>query len=223
MIRLCGRIILGLALTLSGCRTSVPEPQQPSPKAPPPVVLPPPSKQPLYTIATEDPDEIALLRQQLKLTGVTATPGAIYFEADQGQLGRLKELGYQVAQADPEAVDYRIVRVQRRGTEEELRAQGITIIAREKAYWVVSGKLGQLRRLVAAGYVLQPIATDEPRLRQIRIVVSSNDDVQRVANYQVDIFGVADTTGRRFVIRGAALDMQIDRLREAGFTVEILP
>ena len=75
---------------------------------------------------------------------------------------------------------------------------------------------------MAAGYVLQPIAPDEPRPRLIRIVVTSQDDVQRVANYQVDIFTVADSAGR-FTINGAALDMQIDRLRAAGFTVVQLP
>jgi|SRR6266850_2610298 len=223
MMRLRGIIILGLALTLSRCRASAPpEHQQPSPEGRPAIALQPPSKQPLYVIATDDPDEIALLTQQLKLTNVTATPGAVYFEADAGQLGRLRELGYQVTQADPEAVDYRIVRVGRRGTEEELRGQGIIIISREKTYWIVSGKLGQLRRLVAAGYLLQPIAPDEPRPRVIRIVVTSQDDVQRVANYQVDIFTVADSAGR-FTIDGAALDMQIDRLRAAGFTVVVLP
>jgi len=193
-----------------------------TPETLPAVVLPAPSTTPRYAIATDDPDEIALLTQQLKLTHVTATRGTIYFEADAGQLSRLRELGYQITQADPEAVDFRVLRVRRRGTEEELREQGITIIAREKTYWVVSGKLGQLRRLVAAGYVLQPIAPDEPRPRLIRIVVASQDDVQRVANYQVDIFTVADSAGR-FTINGAALDMQIDRLRAAGFTVVQLP
>lgn len=77
-------------------------------------VLPAPSTTPRYAIAIDDPDEIALLRQQLKLTHVTATRGAIHFEADTGQLSRLKELGYQVTKADPEAVDYRVVRVRAR-------------------------------------------------------------------------------------------------------------
>lgn len=214
-------VIATAVVTVLGChRPSQQVP--PTPETLPAVVLPAPSATPRYAIAIDDPDEIALLTQQLKLTHVRATRGAVYFEADPGQLSRLKELGYQITQADPEALDYRVLRVRRRGTEEELRAQGITIIAREKTYWVVSGKLGQLRRLAAAGYLLQPIAPDEPRPRLIRIVVTSRDDVQRVANYQVDIFTVADSAGR-FTINGAALDMQIDRLRAAGFTVVQLP
>jgi len=217
MSKLAVVVIAGLAVL--ACRgPQIPPPPSTTPETLPAVVLPEPSRTPRYSIATADPDEIALLTQQLKLTGVTATPGAIYFEADAGQLSRVKELGYQVTQVDPEVVDYRIVRVRRRGSEEELRAQGITIIAREKTYWIVSGKLGQLRRLVADGYLLQPIAPDEPRPRLVRIVVTSQDDVQRVANYQIDIFTVADSAGR-FTINGAALDMQIDRLRAAGFTV----
>ena len=210
-------------VTILAChKPQIPAPPTTTPETLPAVVLPEPSKTPRYSIAIADPDEIALLTQQLKLARVTATPGALYFEADAGQLGRLRELGYQVTQKDPETVDYRIVRVRRRGSEEELRAQGIIIIAREKTYWIVSGQLGQLRRLVADGYLLQPIAPDEPRPRLIRIVVTSQDDVQRVANYQVDIFTVADSAGR-FTIDGAALDIQIDRLRAAGFTVVQLP
>jgi hypothetical protein len=217
-----GSIVLTVALTavaITGCH----RPSQPGPETGPEVVLPPPSTAPRYTIVVDDPDEIALLTQQLKLTAVTATRGAIYFDADAGQLGRLRELGYVVTQADPEAIGYRIVRIRRRGSEEELRSQGITVISREKTYWVVSGSLATLRRLVAQGYRLEAIAPDEPRPRVIRIVVSSADDVQRVANYQVDIFAVSDTTGRRFIINGAALDMQIDRLRAAGFIVTVLP
>lgn len=223
MTKLPNVIVLGLALSLSACRKPAAEQEPPSPDTGPPVVLPAPSKEPRYSIAVDDPDEIALLTQQLKLNQVLATRGRVYFSADESQLGRLRELGYEVTQADPEAVDYRVLRVHRRGSEEDLRSQGVTIIAREKAYWVVSGTLGQLRRLAAAGYRLDAIAPDEPHHKLILIIVGSRDDVQRVANYQVDIFTVSDTTGRRFAIHGAALDMQIDQLRAAGFTVTVLP
>lgn len=216
--------LLAVLLAVAACRgPREPEPRPPGPEPGPEVVLPAPSTEPRYAIATDDPDEIALLTQQLKLTRVTISAGVMYFDANEGQLGRLRELGYQVTQADPEAVGYRIVRVRRRGTEEELRTQGVTIISREQAYWIISGSLAQLRRLVSAGYRLEQIAPDEPRPRLIRIDVSSQLDVQRVANFQVDIFSVADSAGRRFTIRGAALDMQIDRLRAAGFTVVVLP
>ena len=223
MTKLRAGVMLGMALVLSACRKPAAESQPPSPEGGPAVVLPAPSKEPRYSVAVDDPDEIALLTQQLKLTQVRATRGKVYFSADASQLGRLREFGYEVTQADPEAVDYRVLRVRRRGSEEDLRSQGITIIAREKAYWVISGTLGQLRRLAAAGYRLDPIAPDEPHHKLIVIVVASRVDVQRVANYQVDIFTVSDTTGRRFAIHGAALDMQIDQLRAAGFTVTVLP
>jgi hypothetical protein len=146
----------------------------------------------------------------------------MYFAADEGQLRQLRALGYQVTQADPEAVDIRVLRVERRGSEENLRENGVIVVTREPTYWIVSGTLAQLRRLVAAGYRLENLAPGEPRPRRIQIVVTSRDDVQRVANMEVDIFSVADTSGR-YTILGAALDMQLDRLRAAGFTPVILP
>jgi hypothetical protein len=213
-------VAFSVAVLVAGCHRPT---QQPAPETGTDVVLPAPSTSPRYAIAIDDPDEIALLQQQLKLGGVNATRGVMYFDADGAQLGRLRELGYEVTQVDPEAVGYRVVRVLRRGSEEDLRTRGLTVIAREKPYWIVSGSLSQLRQLVADGYRLRAIASNEPRPRLIRILVSSSDDVQRIANYQVDIFAVRDTTGRRFAVEGAALDMVIDRLRAAGFTVVVLP
>ena len=214
-------------VTADACRR---RPVPPVETPPPPVVvspteqvvLPAPTGEPRYGITTDDPDEIALLVQRLKLGRPLVLGTALYFEADERQLAQLRELGYQPIRVDPEQVDSRAVRVMRRGSEEELRQQGVTIVNREPAYWIVSGTLAQVRRLVAAGYRLETVASDEPRQRWVRISVASQDDVQRVANYQVDIFGVADSAGR-FVIRGGALDMQIDRLRQAGFNVVVVP
>lgn len=186
------------------------------------VVLPEPSTVPRYAVITGDPDEIALLTERLKLRQVSVARGSMYFAADDGQLRQLRELGYQVTRADPEMVDSRVLRVQRRGSEESLRESGVIVVTREPRYWIVSGTLAQLRRLVANGYRLEALAPGEPRPRWIRIVVPSAADLQRVANLDVDIFSVADTAGR-YTILGAAQDMHVDRLREAGFTVTLLP
>ena len=206
-----------------GCRTPPPSgettPRETQGNA---VTLPPPSSTPRYAINIEDPDEIALLTQRLKLQHVTAVRGMLYFAADDSQLGRLRELGYQVGRVDPETVDSRVLRVRRTASEDGLRESGVVVVTRESAYWIVSGTLAQLRRLVAAGYRLEALAPGEPRARRIRLVVGSQTDVQRVANLDVDIFSVADTAGR-YTILGAALDMHIDRLRQAGFTVTLLP
>ena len=163
-----------------------------------------------------------MLSQQVKLRQVMAARGTLYFAADDGQLRRLRELGYQVMRVDPEAVDIRVLRVRRSGSEDNMRESGIVVVTREPTYWIVSGTLAQLRRLVAAGYRLEALAPGEPRPRWIRLVVGSQTDVQRVANLDIDIFSVADTAGR-YTILGAALDMQIERLRQAGFTVVLLP
>lgn len=186
------------------------------------VLLPPPSNTPRYAITVEDADEIALLTQRLKLRQVIAARGTLYFAADDAQLRRLRELGYEVRRVDADAVDSRVLRVRRSGSEESLRESGIVVVSREPTYWIVSGTLAQLRRLVAAGYQLEALAPGEPRPRRIRLVVGSATDLQRVANFDVDIFSVADTAGR-YTILGAALDMHIDRLRQAGFTVVLLP
>jgi hypothetical protein len=213
------------AVLLTGaCRRS-----RPSVETPPPVetqgravVLPPRSTAPRYAITTNDPDEIALLAQQLKLRQAMVAQGRLYFVADDAQLRRLRELGYQVERVDPETVDSRVLRVRRGGSEESLRESGVVVVQREPTYWIVAGTLAQLRRLVAAGYRLEALGPGEPRPRRIRVVVGSQADVQRIANYEVDIFSVADTAGR-YTVLGAAQDMQIDRLRQAGFTVVLLP
>ena len=221
--RLFSAAATAAALLTGGCRTP-----QPSVKTTPKetqggtVLLPPPSTTPRYAINIEDPDEIALLTQQLKLRQVMVARGTLYFAADDAQLGRLRELGYQVRRVDPEAVDSRVLRVRRSGSEDGLRESGVVVVTREPTYWIVSGTPAQLRRLVAVGYRLEALAPGEPRPRLIRLVVGSQTDVQRVANLEVDIFSVADTVGR-YTILGAALDMQIDRLRQAGFTVMLLP
>jgi len=214
----------GVVILLTGaCRRPLPAVETPPIQTQgPAVLLPPPSTTPRYAIAIDDADEIALLTQQVKLRQVMVARGTLYFAADDGQLRRLRELGYQVERVDPEGVDIRVLRVRRSGSEDNMRESGIVVVTREPTYWIVSGTLAQLRRLVAAGYRLEALAPGEPRPRWIRLVVGSQTDVQRVANLDVDIFSVADTAGR-YTILGAALDMQIDRLRQAGFTVVLLP
>ena len=196
----------GVVILLTGaCRRPLPSVETPPIETQgPAVLLPPPSTTPRYAIAIDDPDEIALLSQQVKLRQVMAARGTLYFAADDGQLRRLRELGYQVTRVDPEAVDIRVLRVRRSGSEDNMRESGIVVVTREPTYWIVSGTLAQLRRLVAAGYRLEALAPGEPRPRWIRLVVGSQTDVQRVANFDVDIFSVADTAGR-YTILGAVL------------------
>ena len=223
-------VAASLAVVLVAANACRSRPVPPVETPPPPVVVPPteqvvlpaPTGEPRYAITTDDPDEIALLVERLKLRRPIVSGKTLYFDADDRQLGQVRELGLTPVRVDADQVDSRVVRVLRRGSEDQLREYGVTVVNREQGYWVASGTLSQLRRLVADGYRLFAIASDEPRQRWVRISVASQDDVQRVANYQVDIFGVADSAGR-FIIRGGALDMQIDRLRQAGFNVVVVP
>jgi hypothetical protein len=222
-LRFVSAAAAGAALLTGSCRTPAPSGETPPRQTQgTPVTLPPPSPTPRYAINIADPDEIALLTQRLKLQNARTARGTLYFTADDAQLGRLRELGYQVERVNPDAVDSRVLRVRRTASEDGLRESGVVIVTREPSYWIVSGTMAQLRRLVAAGYRLETLGPGEPRPRRIRLVVGSSTDVQRVANLDVDIFSVADTAGR-YTILGAALDMHIDRLRQAGYTVVLLP
>ena len=220
--RFLTRVRVTVILGAIACSKGAPPNLPPTTSGPGTFRLPPPSSSARYIVSVSDPDEIALLIQQLKLRQAIAARGLLYFEADNSQLGRLRELGYELKQVDPETVDSRVVRVRRTAPEENLRESGVIVVTREGTHWIVSGTIAQLRRLAGAGFRLDSLGPGEPRPRWIRVVVKTEDDVQRVANMEVDIFGVADSAGV-YRILGAALDMQIDRLRQAGFTVTLLP
>jgi hypothetical protein len=145
----------------------------------------------------------------------------LYFH-DAGDIrAQLATFGYEPAPADPYRVYQRVVRVRKRGEEAALRRAGVTLINREAEGWIVRGDLGTLRGLVAAGYSISPIASNEPRPRYIRVHVSTPAQAQEVGRI-VSIYasGRAGDQERGFLLAAAAFDADIDALLAAGYRVE---
>jgi hypothetical protein len=185
------------------------------------VDLAPHSKLPLYQVAIEDPDEAALITQQLKIAPMLVEAHTMYFLDSGGAAKRLAAAGYEPKRAAAENVESRIVRVPVQGTEAELMATGVTLINREKDYWLISGTLAQLSLLPRMGYSLDPMGGD-PRPREVRVTVPSRADVQAINAMGVDIYGTVaakDPKGA-IVITGGAFDAQIDAMEKAGYKVE---
>lgn len=190
------------------------------------VRLEPPDTRPVWSVEVADAAEAGLLTQELKLQPLRQEGATLYFYNAEGLPERLREMGYEPAQANPYDVYRRVVRVARRGSEEELQRYGVQLINREERHWVVEGPLASLRALARGGYRLDLISADEPRPREVRIRVRSRADVQRINGLHVDIFSVSDQVGTQSTtteVHGAAFDHQIDKLRELGFEVTVIP
>jgi len=190
------------------------------------VPLEPPDSRAVWSIEVADAAEAGLLEQELQLQLVRQEGTKLYFYATENLRGRLQELGYEPAEANPFEVFRRVVLVERRGAEESLRGYGVQVINREERHWVVEASLANLRALARAGYRLLPLGAHDPRPRLVLIRVGKDEEVQRVNELHVDIFSVsrpggATVGGQGLVICGAAFDNQIDRLRQEGFEVEL--
>ncbi len=185
------------------------------------VSLEPPDSRPVATIEVADAVEVALLVQKLKLEPVRTEGTRLYFYDAPGLSERLRSLSYEPTRVNPYDVFRRVVRISRRGTEEDLRKSGILLINREETHWVVQASLANLRALERSGYQLSELGPNEPRPREVRIRVKSRDEVQRINSLHVDIFTVTPLE-RGFVVHGGAFDYQLDQLREQGFEVQLI-
>ncbi|MFQ6007080.1 MAG: hypothetical protein ACE5OQ_16440 [Woeseia sp.] len=173
----------------------------------------------IYSVQVADAMEAALLQQPLKLEPIAREGSTLYFFDAPGLNDRLRTFGYEPIAANPYEVYRRVVRVERRGSEQELIAAGIRIINREKTHWVVEGSLANLRMLERSGYRLSPLPRNEPRPREVRIRAKSKADVAKIGALHIDIYSVVEVK-EGFEVYAGAFDYQIDRLREKGFTVQ---
>ena len=199
-----------------------------------PVNLEPDDPRPIVSVAVADADEAALLVQKFGLEVVRMGGSSVNFFADAGVLGQLRDFGYQVNPRNSYDVFRRVVRMDRSVPEAELLADGVRIINREKRYLIVAASIGKLKALARRGVQITAISDQEPRPRQIRIVVERTADVAKIGAMQIDIYSAKtqatkpseiEQTGRKanIVVYGGAFDDQIDQLRNAGYEVEILP
>lgn len=222
--RLASTSCLAILLLLGGCNSVMKET----------VNLDPNDPRPILSVQVADADEAELLVKQLELEVVRVESDTVYFFEDASRLPRLAELGYELKKQNPHDVFRRVVRIDRSVAESQLNAMGVRVINREERFLIVEATIGQLRALVRGGSQIVAVSGHEPRPRQIRIVVSSTEDVRKIGAMAVDIYSAKpeprekpdpDQTYRevKIVIYGGAFDYQIDQLKNAGYGVEILP
>jgi hypothetical protein len=205
-------VVLLVIPVLAGCH----------PQHEPEANLTPPESRPIYRVQVADGDEASLLRQQLNVEAVRLEGPNLFFVAKEDTLGKLREFGYVPQPVESRAVFYRVVKVPRKGREENLLKTGVIVLRREKPYWIVRGDLAQLESLRALKFkVLQ--LEEEPHPRQIEVVVERKEDVQRVAEFQVDIYSVVEQKEKGYTIFAGAFDHQIDSLRANKFDVKETP
>lgn len=199
-----------------------------------PVNLEPDDPRPIVSVAVADADEAALLVQKFGLEVVRMDASSVNFFADADVLGQLRDFGYSTKPRNSNDVFQRVVRMDRSIPEAELLAEGVRIINREKRYLIVAGSIGKLKALIRRGAQISAISDQEPRPRQIRIVVERTADVAKIGAMQIDIYSAKAQAAKptdieqggqkaNIVVYGGAFDDQIDQLRKAGYAVEILP
>lgn len=181
----------------------------------------------LFSIQVEDAMEAELIAQQLKIKPELMRGHSFYYCGNEQTSRLLAKYGFEPSEADGDEVFSRVVRVAREGKEKEgdLLDLGVTLVLREREYWVVQGTLRQLRVLEKCGYVIKPVGPDEPHPRQVKITVFGKSQVEEAGKIGVDIYGAAPADKEKdvFVIHGGAFDYAIDALKKKGFNVEILP
>ena len=178
--------------------------------------------QSLYRIAIEDPNEAGLIEQQLKLKPVLVESGSFYYHGDGKVNELLRGYGYVPRPVNREVVLTRLVKVSRKkGSEEDLTRAGVTIVLRERNYWIARATLAQVQLLERLGFAMEKLGHRELHPRQIRIAVARREQIAEVGALRVDIYSTTKSE-KEYVIRGAAFDDSIDELKAAGFKVEIL-
>lgn len=180
----------------------------------------PENNRPVYVMQVGDSDELGLIQQRFKIQLKSREGSNIYFYASESLLDSLKEIGYTIQQADVNQVEFRVVKVFKKGTEEEILKTGIRMINREKDHWIIRGNLIQLQLLSTKGYSIKKMET-EVRPRQVEIKVKDKKDIQYINDIGVDIFNSVEKAGIGFIVYGAAFDYQIDLMKSKKYEVII--
>jgi len=226
---------MGVLLFLSGC-----EPKLEGK----PVNLELNDPRPILSVQVADADEARLLAQKLRFDIVRIEGHTVFFYEDAKLLPDFVALGYELEKKNAYDVFRRVVRINRTVPETELLTNGVRVINREKDYLIVEASIGVLRALKRNGAQMVTIQGNEPKPRPIRIVVKSTKDVARIGAMAIDIYSakpeakkpedkksvdsdkvstLSDYAKRKIVVNGGAFDFQIDQLKQAGYSVEILP
>lgn len=179
--------------------------------------------QQLYRIEVEDSTEVGLVEQQLKIKPLVVRNREFYYYGNEEITELVRRYGYQPVRVDREDVLTRLVMVRNdaRG-ETDLVKAGVSVVLRERQYWVVRGTLRQVQLVERLGFSVEELGRREPRPRQVRITVPRLEQVAEVGGLRVDIYDTQKSE-KGYVIMGGAFDDSIDELRMAEFKVEIMP
>src|SRR6266446_5276350 len=109
-------------------------------------------KKKLFRIEVEDAIEAELITQQLKIKPQLVEGHSFYYCGDERTNKVLGGYGYDPVSADPGEVFSRVVRIARKGNEEDLRDLGVTLVLREQEFWIVRATFRQLHALQKLGY-----------------------------------------------------------------------
>ncbi len=95
----------------------------------------------------------------------------------------------------------------------QLREVGAEIIVQEDDYVIVRYP----NNMPISSDVTEPIKEEDLVQRLVHIHLKDTNDIQKVVNMGVDVWKMKDG-----IVIASALDFYIEKLREAGFTVEVI-
>jgi hypothetical protein len=186
--------------------------------------LDPPDSRPVQSIEISDGDEAALIKQQIGIEIQQVQGNHLYYFAINKNLDdKLTEIGYTIKKENSMQVFHKYVQVSVNGKApegrkaEELKKAGVLIINKEEKFWIIRGTLEQLKQLQKKGYKLKEMEK-EPRPREVEIVVSNPEDIQKINETGIDIYST-EKKEQSYIIYGGAFDYQIEKIRDMGFQV----
>ncbi len=183
--------------------------------------LEPTDKRPVYHTTVGDADEAEILQQQLLVeTQNVMVPDLWFYAKDESTLNKMKDLGYDISKSELKHVYSKVVKSEPL-TDEQIKAFKIQLINREKDHFVIRGTLEQLSALQNKGIKLMPLDY-EPRPREVKVIVSRTEDVQKASEAGLDIYSTQIGKEREIIIYGGAFDYAIDAMKNLKFNVSII-
>lgn len=182
--------------------------------------LEPTDKRAVYHTTIGDADEADILTQELSIEIQNVAPPDLWFHVkDDGTLNKMRNLGYEISKSDLKQVHYKVVKCEPL-TDEQIKEFKIQLINREKDHFVIRGTLEQLSALQGKGIKIM-VLDYEPRPREVKVVVSRTEDVQKASEAGLDIYST-EIKEREIIIYGGAFDYAIDAMKKLNFNVTVV-
>ena len=183
--------------------------------------LEPTDKRPVYHTTVGGADEAEILQQKLLVeTQNVMAPHLWFYAKDETTLNKMKDLGYEVSKSDLKQVYSKVVKSEPL-TDDQIKEFKIQLINREKDHFVIKGTLEQLSAIQNKGIRLMPLDY-EPRPREVKVIVSRKEDVQKASEAGLDIYSTQIGKEREIIIYGGAFDYAIDAMKKLSFNVSLI-